>query len=348
MLQRAISVLVGPAAILVFLVAPVAAATAYSALELGVLAQGGTVVLGNLNDAGHVVGSGIIADGQRAFILGRGRLQNIHPGASSDYSIARGINGSGVVVGSRNVSHGVRAFRWTAAHGIVDLPPLPGDTGSEAFGLNASGGAVGLSAGPAGTRGVRWSHTGAPQRLDALPGANDSQGLAINQSGIAVGVSGSRAVSWTGSAARALGSLRRDEPSEALSINASGHIVGSSGDPATRRAALWSPAAAPRDLGVLSGGATSRATSINDAGQIVGTSESLLGSRAIVWIGGSGPRDLNDLITGLKGVVLTHAIAINNLGAIVAIGREDTGEGPDHAHDAHEHPVRVFLLLPTP
>jgi uncharacterized membrane protein len=344
---RTTGALAGALVALGLLAAPVWAA-GYSAVELGVLAQGGTVVLRGLNDAGEVVGSGIIADGQRAFVLSRGRLRNIHPGPSSDYSIAHGINSSGVIVGALNLAGSVRAFRWTAAGGIVELPPLAGDTGSEGFSLNAVGEAVGLSAGAGGIRAVRWSPTGAPRPLDALPGANNSRGLAINQAGTAVGVSGNRAVAWSASTASELGGLRRDDPSEALSINASGHIVGSSGDPATRHAVLWGPGSAPRDLGVLTGGTSSRALSINDAGSVVGTSESLLGSRAVVWTGSSGPQDLNDLVTGLTGVVLTHAVAINNLGAIVAVGRDDTGQGVDHAHDAHEHPVRVFLLLPTP
>lgn len=339
--------LAGLFAILGLLVAPLAAA-AYSIVELGVLPQGGTALLRGVNDAGQVVGSGIIADGQRAFVISRGRLQNIHPGALSDYSIAHGINGTGVVVGSLNLSGGMRAFRWTAANGVVELPPLPGDTGSEAFAINAPSEAVGLSAGPAGTRAVQWSHLGVPHLLDALSSAHDSRGLAISQTGTVVGVSGNRAVAWSASAVSELGALRGSDPSEALSINASGHIVGSSGEPATRRAVLWAPGSAPRDLGVLTGGTSSRAVAINDAGQVVGTSESLLGSRAVLWIGTSGPRDVNDLVTGVTGVVLTHAVAINNLGAILAIGRDDTGQGLDHAHDAHEHPVRVFLLLPTP
>jgi uncharacterized membrane protein len=238
----------GALVVLGLLAAPVWAA-GYSAVELGTLAQGGNVVLGGMNDAGQIVGSGIITDGQRAFVLSRGHLQNILTNIQSDYSVARGINGGGVVVGSLNLSQGLRGFRWTTTNGIVELAPLPGDTANDAFAINASGEAVGLSAGPAGTRAVRWSSPGVPQPLDALPGARNSSALAINQAGITVGVSGNHAVAWSGTGSTALGALRDGDPSEALSINASGHIVGSSGDPVARRAVLWGPGSAPRDLG---------------------------------------------------------------------------------------------------
>jgi uncharacterized membrane protein len=326
---------------------PVEAAT-YSALELGVLAQGASLVIRGLNDAGDVAGSGVISDGHRAFVLSSGRLQIIGAAPATDYSVANGISISGVVVGTLNVASGVRAFQWTVASGIVTLPPLAGDTGSEAFGVNAVGLAVGLSGGPAGTQAVMWAKDGTPEVLDSLPGVSDSRALAINQAGTAVGVSGNRAVAWVASGPSELAALQGGDPSEALSINASGQVVGSSGQLASRHAVLWSAGGAPQDLGVLIGGVTSRALSINDTGQVVGTSESLLGSRAVLWSRGSAPQDLNDLVTGVTGVVLTHAVAINNVGAILAIGRDDAGQGLDHAHDAHEHPVRVFMLLPAP
>jgi uncharacterized membrane protein len=333
-----------PAVLLGLMFTPLAA-SGYSLRELGVLAQGGVVAVRGLNDAGEVVGSGIIAGGPRAFVVNEERLRIIHPGAASDYSVAHGINGAGVVVGSMNGTSAVRAFRWTATQGIIELQPLPGDTASEAFAVTLSGDAVGLSAGAAaGTRAVRWSQTGAISALEGLPGASESRAVAINQAGTAVGVSADRAVAWSGDTVTALGELRGDDRSEALSINASGHIVGSSGHLATRRAVRWVPGFTPQDLGVLSGGVSSRALSINDRGEIVGTSDSVLGNRAVLWTATTGPRDLNDLVTGLTGVILTSAVAINNRGDIAALGRDDNG----HGHDAQEHSTRVFLLLAVP
>ena len=324
------------------------AAGTYSVVDLGTLAQGGPVVIRGLNDAGDIVGSGMIADGQRAFVLNRTRLRNAHPDPRSDSSAANGINAGGAIVGTQNGPTSVRGFLIPPGQPPVELGPLPGDTGSEAFGISPSGEAAGLSSGPTGTRAVRWTVSAVPQALDSLPFASESRAVAINNRGTLVGTSGKRAVSWSGTAVQPLAALPGDTSSEALSINERGQIVGSSGDAASRHAVLWEAGAAPLDLGVLTGGASSRAVSINDVSEVVGTSESLLGSRAVIWTRTSGLKDLNDLLSDVTGLVLTHAAAINNLGAIVAIGRDDTGQGADHAHDLHEHPVRVFLLLPIP
>jgi len=323
-------------------------AGSYSLVDLGELAQGGTLVVRGINDADDIAGSAIIADGQRAFVLNRIRLRSVHPTPTSDYSVAYAINNNGVVVGSENGPTGVRAFLLAPGLPAMNLPPLAGDSGSEAFAVNASGQAVGLSAGPLGSRAVRWNSSGIPQALAALQQANDSRALTINASGVAAGVSGGQAVVWSSTGVQSLVPLAGDARSEALGINAGGQIVGSSGEPARRRAVLWSPGAGGVDLGVLTGGGSSRAVAINDVGQIVGTSESLLGSRAVMWSGTSGLQDLNDLVSDGTGIVLTYAAAINNRGTIVALGREDTGEGVAHDHDLREHAVRIFLLLPQP
>jgi hypothetical protein len=42
--------------------------------------------------------------------------------------------------------------------------------------------------------------------------------------------------------------------------------------------------------------------------------------------------------------VLFEAAGINNLGAILALGRDKDANGEAHAY--HEFPTRVFLLLP--
>ena len=54
-------------------------------------------------------------------------------------------------------------------------------------------------------------------------------------------------------------------------------------------------------------------------------------------------QDLNGTIPASSGSVLTEAVAINNQGLIVAIGRDDDGGG-----DEHEFPISVFLLVPAP
>jgi probable HAF family extracellular repeat protein len=182
--------------------------------------------------------------------------------------------------------------------------------------------------------------------------------LAINDAGETAGIattaSGPRAVAWTRGggpnlAGAILGSLPGDRASEALSINNSGQIVGSSEDASgSRRAVLWAPSAAARDLGALAPGSFSRALGINDRGDVVGSSETNAGSRAFLWSAAAGIRDLNDLVASRAGFVLTHAVAVSARGVILAIGQDDPPADPAHAHDHHEFPMRVFVLVPQP
>jgi uncharacterized membrane protein len=116
----------------------------------------------------------------------------------------------------------------------------------------------------------------------------------------------------------------------------------------TARAVLWAPGAAIQNLGALNGGTDSRALAINDAGEIVGASMSLLGSRAVLWIRSGLITDLNTVIPTGGGFVLTEAVAVNELGMIVALGHDDHGHGIDPQHHHPEAPTRIFLLTPVP
>ena len=60
----------------------------------------------------------------------------------------------------------------------------------------------------------------------------------------------------------------------------------------------------------------------------------------------TGSRDLNDLIVP-SAFVLTQAVGINANGVILAIGRDADDTHSTDNHDAHEAPVRVFLLSPS-
>jgi probable HAF family extracellular repeat protein len=326
----------------------VAGAAGYSVIDLGTLPEGTSAVVRTLSDAEEIVGSGQFGRGPRAFILTRTGLQELDGGDPTDYSVASGINARGDVVGSRNSSTALRAFRWTRGQGFVDLLPLSGDSGSAALAVNDRGQAAGYSSGLGETRAVVWAADGLPQ---PLPGAPPSRALSINGAGDVVGVSASRAVLWSGGSVQDLGTLPGHSTSEALNINVRGEVVGSSGDLSQRRAVLWTPGAVPLDLGALNGGTSSRALWINQLSQVVGTSESLLGSRAFIWTRTGGMQDLNGLVGGTASFVLTHAVTVNNLGMILAIGHDDLHEPGAHlpgTHDLHELPVRVFLLLPVP
>jgi len=328
----------------------------YTAVELGTLADPGLPqIVRALNDSDEVVGGGRSDRGHRAFVLtpGRGALEDMEDFPDSDFSTAFGINRVGEVAGSANTRLAMRAFRSLRTGGTQDLGTLPGDTASQAFGINDSGDVVGYSSGPTGIRAVLWPKNGAARALPGFPGSTSSKALAINTRGSAAGISQSgsdtHAVLWDRDVVQDLGTLPGARFSEALGINTKNQVVGSSGDATgARRAVLWESGFAIKDLGVLPGGNSSRALSINDRSEVVGTSNSLLGSRAFVWTAAAGMRDLNTLLIPEAGFVLIQAVAINNNGTILAVGRDDTGEGPDHAHDAHEFPIRVFLLRPHP
>jgi len=354
---------VGPFAILLAWAAVgVLAATAqpravtYTAIELARLEdQGANQIVRALNDGDEVVGGGRRGGrrGPKAFFLTRGGLDDIADLVGSDYSTAFGINTFGEIAGSSNTGTGVRGFRSLRTGDTQDLGTLPGDQASQAFAINEAGDAAGYSSGASGVRAVVWPRRGAVQALPGLPGSNSSKALAINDRENAAGVSqvGSdlHAVLWTRGVPQDLGALPGKSFSEALGLNNKSEVVGASGDSAgTRRAVLWASGFPIRDLGVLTGGQSSRALGISDKSEVVGTSESLLGSRAFVWTADAGMQDLNTLVTPGGGFVLTQAVAINKKGTILAIGRDDTGEGPDHAHDTHEFATRVFLLVPTP
>jgi probable HAF family extracellular repeat protein len=63
-----------------------------------------------------------------------------------NHSSATGVSANGsVVVGFSYLGPNccnIRAFRWTAAGGIVELPPLPGDQFTSATGVSADGSAA--------------------------------------------------------------------------------------------------------------------------------------------------------------------------------------------------------------
>lgn len=336
---------------LLILLAPIfPAQAAYTAELLTVLPEGADRVVQDLNDSGESVGGSLRGGHQRGFLLRRGGVQTIRGLPGTDYSIARGINNIGEIVGSTNAGNTVRAFRRTPTGILLDLGTLPGDVASEAFAVNQLGQATGYSSGGVGLRAVTWNRTGAIQLLPKLPGSDSSKGFAINDlgdiAGISVEASRARAVLWKNGQVRDLGTLPRDRVSEALAINNRGEIAGSSGDPTEiRHPVLWRSDGAILDLGALPGGNAGRAFSINDLGTVVGTS----GERAFVWTAQGGMQDLNHLVKTRSGIVLTDAIAVNSQGVILAVG---LGEEATHQHggghvEIEDVPIHVFLLVPT-
>jgi probable HAF family extracellular repeat protein len=199
---------------------------------------------------------------------------------------------------------------------------------------------------------VLWA---ADNSVTALPGTSSalaSRALGINDRGDAAGSLttgfGFRAILWpTGRSEQDLGTLPSHTTSEAMAVNAGGDTVGYSADAiGGRRAVLWPSGSTIVDLGTLPGGDFSQSLGINNAGDVVGVSASALGSHAFIWTRTAALRDLNDLIVP-SAFVLTQAVGINTAGAIIAIGRDVGQTQAAGDHDAHEFPLRIFLLLPT-
>jgi probable HAF family extracellular repeat protein len=256
-----------------------------------------------------------------------------------DDSMARGINGSGQVVGA-SYSDFSRpyAFLWDAVNGMQDLGTLPGDSDALAFGVNDSGQVVGDSR-QTGRPGhaFLWDATNGMQDLGTLPGDRFSFGNGINDSGQVVGSAEPIAVGlghaflWDAvNGMQDLGTLPGGRNSIANAINNNGQVVGwSSIADGSTHAFLWDASNGMQDLGTLPGGdGSSFAHGINDSGQVVGISGSSNG-RAFLWDAVNGMQDLGTLPGGRSA----NANGINSTGQVVG---ESERFDPDLGHYVYD------------
>lgn len=130
--------------------------------ELTTLASGFSAAYGVDADGSVIVGYGPTNFGDRAYRWVDGVPQHLGVLAGDAYSYAYGVSGDGsVVVGSSGVNFtDDRAFRWTAAGGMVDLGTLPGRAHAAAYAVSDDGSIiVGSAYGDvAGTeRALLWS-----------------------------------------------------------------------------------------------------------------------------------------------------------------------------------------------
>jgi probable HAF family extracellular repeat protein len=324
--------------------------SAYNVIEIGSVDQTlGEVVRGPDNADGVIGGTAGFGFGTRAFQLTRSELRKIETLPGADRAIAHGTNAQGVVIGSTNTATSIRAFLWTAKDGARDLGALPGDGGSEAFGINNYNEVVGYSSGPHGIEAVLWTADAKIHGLGALSPGDYSRARAINDIGEVVGSSGqagnNRAFLWTrGGGMVDLGTLPGDTDSVALGINRQTQVIGYSSGTNGTRAIIWTRGGGMKSLGTLLGHDFSRALSINDRGEVVGVSAGPSGARAFLWTDSSGMRDLNSLIKLDGDFILAQGVGINDRGTILTVARDDDGGGD--AHDHHELPGRIMLLMP--
>ena len=309
----------------------------YTVKDLGTLPGRTESVAFDINDTGQVVGySGTITSSQEdahAFLYSGGQMQDLGTLDSTyNYSVARGINASGQVVGSSKISSGeYRAFLYSGGQ-MKDLGTLR-FLNSGASAINDSGQVVGTAGGLTSghtslTRAFLYSGD-QMQDLGTLPGHTDSGASDINDTGQIVGYSGNstfprnnHAFLYSGGQMQDLGTLPGHTDSGALAINNTGQIVGGSGNSGllTDNHAFLYSGGQMQDLGTLPGGIGSVAYSVNDSGQVVGVSLTSNETKRAFLYSDAQMYDLNNLIPANSGWTLLEAQGINTSGQIVGTG----------------------------
>jgi probable HAF family extracellular repeat protein len=180
-------------------------------------------------------------------------------------------------------------------------------------------------------RAVVWGPAGKQiHELPLLRGDTSSAATAINDQGQIVGISGTcdnaigsataaHAVLWENGTVVEIPNFGGAEWNTPTAINEQGDVVGFSdhtGDVVTE-AFIWSKARDLQGLGFLEGHGFSEAFGLNGRRQAVGLSctAAVTDCRAFLWEGGP-LRDLNELVAREPGIVLTHAMDINDDGVI--------------------------------
>jgi len=242
------------------------------------------------------------------------------PGDSS--SIAWAINANGDVVGWSNGPAGTRAFVFTSATGMVELPALAGRPRSVARDINDAGVIVG-SANAGGTdlgHAVMWDALGrtSVQDLGTLGTGSFSEAWGVNNAGQIVGWSytngGSLGVhGFLQTQEQGLVDLTPDsDTGYALDINDAGQVTGYKTAFGGYHAFRWQTGTFT-DLGVLPGFAHSFGWAINASGQVAGSSVSASGNSERLFRSTVG-----DTLQNLGGVGEHNtAMGINASGQVV-------------------------------
>jgi probable HAF family extracellular repeat protein len=310
-----------------------ALASVYEITDLGTL--GGSAGTANgVNNAGQVVGSATLANGQEHGFLWQNGVMTDLDTLGGTRSVANAINESGQIAGTARLASGEdRAFLWQ--DGLMTNLGTLGGNKSEGYGINASGEVVGIAWVASGAYHGFVSTNGAMTDMGGF-GADSHRGRAINDLGQATGTAalpeagaGARAFLWPSMIQLGtFGGLH----SEGLAIDQSGHIAGRAMNAANEyRAFLWQGGSLI-NLGTL--GTESQAYGINESGQVVGWSRLTTGGqRAFIWESGV-MTDLNTLLPANSGWTLFLANDINDQGAIV-------GQGYKNGR------VRAFLMKPA-
>ena len=308
---------------LVLLSAPLAAHAGirYTVTPIG---PAGSMPTG-INSSGQVVGSFTAGDATHAFLYSGARFIDLGT-LGGTYSVARGINDAGVVVGASDNAAGLTHAFVYANGTMTDIGTL-GGSNSSAAAINNRGQVAGVADGAGGSYAFLYSPGAGMLSLGTLPDGVYSRAEGINDAGVVVGgsLAGTtplprfHAFVYASGTMTDLGSLT-GAFSVAQAINDRDAVVGwSNAGPNIDHAFLYA-AGVMTDLGTLTGQGSSGAYDINNAGQVVGWSEVAdKETRAILYENGAMV-DLDALVDAASGWTIKTAFAINDLQQIAAYG----------------------------
>jgi uncharacterized membrane protein len=109
-----------------------------------------------INARGVIAGEISHVEREDTGVVWGGRPRALRLPAGYDHHLALAINDLGQVAGRSSGPSGTTAVAWGARGGATILPPLPGDTESQAFAINAAGSVAGVSIGESDHIAVVW------------------------------------------------------------------------------------------------------------------------------------------------------------------------------------------------
>ena len=302
-------------AIAVFAAASIASAQNYEIVGMGSLNHESSA--NGVNDRGQVVG---YSDG-----VGGGPTQAVrweNGGLTAlGRSYAWDINSYGHVVG-QNQSNMALLWKWGQP---IELGTLPGFSTSSAVAINDLNQVLCTATGGLGLLASFVWEDEIVTELGTLGGAK-CKATDINNVVQVVGQSSApsgleHAFIWQDGVMTDLGLFEGDTTSLATAINNNGVVVGYSVGTNGDTPCIWTNNQIDT-LPRLGGDRWTYPYGLNDQGVIVGIASSIdLGERAVMWKNGE-VIDLNTYAFG-TGWVLESALAINNRGWIIGVGRHD-------------------------
>lgn len=324
---------------------PSATAVSYQATNIGQFPCGWEwthmeMVAIDMNKSGQVLFSFYDYGGQAVYSAYLWDRSNGFQDISGDKFIARGLDDSGVVTGTRGEYHQgdgwtgyytYAATRSPATGLLTDLSMPAGAVQTDVRSVNAAGEVAGSASFADSDSPVLWHSDGTPEVLDSSPGfsvwnisISDCGNVAWDSSKCAENEDGSwtttyRSCRWDRHhGVVELPGLREGDATSIIAVNDLGWILGTSynGSVDGRRYVLWKSDNSITDLGPYYPTDASY-NSLNDAGQLAGQ----LDGRAVIW---NPDGSITDLGT-LAGSYSTGC-AIDDDGRV--IGWADLGGNP--------------------